>query len=34
MGTHITILEFLIVSVVSIIGWVLIKTTYEYWFKK
>lgn len=34
MGTTITIFEFLIVSVVSIFGWVLIKTTYQYWFKK
>lgn len=34
MGTHITIFEALIVSGLSIFGYVLIKTTYEYWFKK
>ena len=32
MGTHITILEALIVSAVSIFGYVFIKTAIEYFF--
>lgn len=32
MGTHITILEALIVSAVSIVGYVFIKTAIEYFF--
>ena len=33
MGTHITILELVIVSVVSVLGYVVIKAVYDTWFK-
>jgi hypothetical protein len=33
MGTTITIFEALIVSAVSIVGYVFIKTAYEFYFK-
>jgi hypothetical protein len=33
MGTHITILELVIVSVVSVLGYVVIKAAYDTWFK-
>jgi hypothetical protein len=33
MGTHITIFEALIVSAVSVFGYVFIKTAYEFYFK-
>jgi hypothetical protein len=33
MGTHITILEALLVSAVSLFGYVFIKTAYEFYFK-
>jgi hypothetical protein len=29
MNTHITILEFLVISVVSVLGYVLVKTIFE-----
>jgi hypothetical protein len=32
MGTHITILEAIIVSAVSLFGYVFFKTVYEYFF--
>lgn len=34
MGTHITLLEAIIVSGLSIFGYVFIKTAYEYFLKK
>jgi hypothetical protein len=33
MNTHITILEFLVISVVSVLGYVLVKTIFEHYFK-
>ena len=33
MGTHITILEAILVSAVSLFGYVFIKTAYEFYFK-
>jgi hypothetical protein len=33
MGTSITIAEFLIISFVTVIGYVVIKAVYETWFK-
>jgi hypothetical protein len=33
MGTHITILEALVVSAVSLFGYVFFKTVYEYFFQ-
>ena len=34
MGTHITILELVVISGLSILGYVIAKTIYETWFKK
>ena len=33
MGTHITILELVIISGLSILGYVVVKAAYETWFK-
>jgi hypothetical protein len=33
MGTHITIFEMLIISAVSVLGYVVVKAAYETWFK-
>lgn len=33
MGTHISILEFILISGVSLIGYVFGKTVYEFYFK-
>ena len=33
MGTSITVLEFLIISSLTILGYVVIKSAYETWFK-
>ena len=33
MGTHITLLEAIIVSALSLFGYVFIKTAYEFYFK-
>jgi len=33
MNTHITIFEAIIVSGLSLLGWVFIKTAYEYFFE-
>jgi hypothetical protein len=33
MGTHITLLEAIIVSAVSLFGYVFFKTAYEFYFK-
>jgi hypothetical protein len=34
MGTHITIAEFILISVGSILGYAVIKAAYDTWFKK
>jgi hypothetical protein len=34
MGTHITILEFILVSGVSLVTYAAVKAAYETWFKK
>ncbi len=34
MGTHITIAEFILVSVVSLVLYAAVKAAYETWFKK
>ena len=34
MGTHITILEFILISGVSLVGYVFGKTVYEIYFKR
>jgi hypothetical protein len=33
MGTHITILEFLVISALSVLGYAVVKAAYETWFK-
>lgn len=33
MGTHITILEFVVISGLSILGYAAVKAAYETWFK-
>ena len=34
MGTHISLLEFVIISVVSLVGYVVVKSFYETYIKK
>jgi hypothetical protein len=33
MGTHITILEFVVISGLSILGYVVVRAAYDTWFK-
>ena len=34
MGTHITIAEFILISVGSILAYVMVRAAYDTWFKK